>query len=94
MNDLINQDLNNNILKIKGNDEGDDFIVTSTLNINNTKISSTLSYNGFYNLINKSVLELLKYKENLTRDLGGKASTTKTTDNLINILNHLIKKHV
>ena len=46
------------------------------------------------NLINKSVLELLKHKENLTRDLGGKASTTKTTDNLINILNHLIKKHV
>ena len=42
------------------------------------------------NLINKSVLELLKHKENLTRDLGGKASTTKTTDNLINILNNLI----
>ena len=42
------------------------------------------------NLINKSVLELLKHKENFTRDLGGKASTTKTTDNLINILNNLI----
>ena len=42
------------------------------------------------NLINKSVLELLKHKENLTRDLGGKASTTKTTANLIKILNNLI----
>ena len=44
------------------------------------------------NLINKSVLELLKHKENLTRDLGGKASTTKTTDNLINILNNYLER--
>ena len=48
--------IDNNVLKIKGNDEGDDFIVTSTLNINNTKISSTLSQSDFYNLI-KNILE-------------------------------------
>ena len=42
------------------------------------------------NLINKSVLELLNYKENFTNDLGGKASTTKTTENLTKILTNLI----
>ena len=38
------------------------------------------------NLINNSVLELLKDKENFTRDLGGNASTSNITENLIKIL--------
>ena len=42
------------------------------------------------NLINNSVLELLKDKENFTRDLGGNASTSKITENLIKILNKII----
>ena len=42
------------------------------------------------NLINDSVLELLKDKENFTRDLGGNASTSKITENLIKILNKII----
>ena len=42
------------------------------------------------NLINDSVLELLKDKENFTRDLGGNASTSKITQNLIKILNKII----
>ena len=41
-------------------------------------------------LIDKSVTNLFENKNNLTKDLGGKASTEKTTENLINILNHLI----
>ena len=41
-------------------------------------------------LIDKSVTNLFKNKNNLTKDLGGTASTEKTTQNLINILNHLI----
>ena len=42
------------------------------------------------NLINDSVLELLKDRENFTRDLGGNASTGKITENLIKILNKII----
>ena len=42
------------------------------------------------NLINDSVSELLKDKENFTRDLGGNASTSKITENLIKILNKII----
>ena len=42
------------------------------------------------NLINDSVLELLKDRENFTRDLGGNASTSKITENLIKILNKII----
>ena len=42
------------------------------------------------NLINDSVIELLKDKENFTRDLGGNASTSKITENLIKILNKII----
>ena len=42
------------------------------------------------NLINDSVLELLKDKENFTTDLGGNASTSKITENLIKILNKII----
>ena len=42
------------------------------------------------NLINDSVLELLKDRENFTRDLGGNASTSKITENLIKILNKFI----
>ena len=42
------------------------------------------------NLINNSVLELLKDRENFTRDLGGNASTGKITENLIKILNKII----
>ena len=42
------------------------------------------------NLINNSVLELLKDKENFTRDLGGNASTSKITENLIKILIKII----
>ena len=41
-------------------------------------------------LIDKSVTNLFENKNNLTKDLGGTASTEKTTQNLINILNHLI----
>jgi 3-isopropylmalate dehydrogenase len=41
-------------------------------------------------LIDKSVTNLFENKNNLTKDLGGTASTEKTTENLINILNHLI----
>ena len=41
-------------------------------------------------LIDKSVTNLFENKNNLTKDLGGTASTEKTTKNLINILNHLI----
>ena len=41
-------------------------------------------------LIDKSVTNLFENKNNLTKDLGGMASTEKTTQNLINILNHLI----
>ena len=44
----------------------------------------------YKNKVTGKQVELLKHKENLTRDLGGKASTTKTTDNLTNILNNLI----
>ena len=42
------------------------------------------------NLINDSVFELLKHKENFTRDLGGNASTSKITENLIKILYNFI----
>ena len=42
------------------------------------------------NLINESVSELLKDRENFTRDLGGNASTGKITENLIKILNKII----
>ena len=42
------------------------------------------------NLINDSVLELLKDKDNFTRDLGGNASTSNITENLIKILNKII----
>ena len=42
------------------------------------------------NLINHSVLELLKDKKNFTRDLGGNASTSNITENLIKILNKII----
>ena len=42
------------------------------------------------NLINDSVLELLKDRENFTRYLGGNASTSKITENLIKILNKII----
>ena len=42
------------------------------------------------NLINDAVLELLKDRENFTRDLGGNASTSKITENLIKILNKII----
>ena len=41
-------------------------------------------------LIDKSVTKLFENKNNLTKDLGGTASTEKTTENLINILNHYI----
>ena len=42
------------------------------------------------NLINDSVLELLKDRENCTRDLGCNASTSKITENLVKILNKII----
>ena len=42
-------------------------------------------------LIDKSVTKLFENKNNLTKDLGGTASTEKTTENLINILNHYIQ---
>ena len=41
-------------------------------------------------LMDKSVTKLFENKYNLTKDLGGTASTEKTTENLINILNHYI----
>ena len=41
-------------------------------------------------LIDKSVTKLFENKNNLTKDLGGTASTERTSQNLINILNHLI----
>ena len=41
-------------------------------------------------LIDKSVTNLFENKNNLTKDLGGTASTEKITENLIYILNHLI----
>ena len=41
-------------------------------------------------LINNSVIKLLETDENLTKDLGGKASTREITKKLINILNHFI----
>jgi 3-isopropylmalate dehydrogenase len=41
-------------------------------------------------LIDKSVTKLFENKNNLTKDLGGTASTEKTTENLINILTHYI----
>ena len=53
----------------------------------NRKIDKLISAS---NLINNSVLELLKHKENFTRDLGGNASTSKITENLIKILNNFI----
>ena len=41
-------------------------------------------------LINNSVIKLLEDDINLTKDLGGTASTKKITKKLINILNHYI----
>ena len=41
-------------------------------------------------LINNSVIELLENDSNLTKDLGGTASTQEITKKLINILNHSI----
>ena len=41
-------------------------------------------------LIDKSVTNLLENEVNLTRDLGGTASTQETTKNLIQILHKLI----
>ena len=41
-------------------------------------------------LINNSVIKLLETDDNLTKDLGGKASTQEITKKLINILNHSI----
>jgi 3-isopropylmalate dehydrogenase len=41
-------------------------------------------------LIDKSVTNLLENEVNLTRDLGGTASTKETTKNLIQILHKLI----
>jgi isocitrate/isopropylmalate dehydrogenase len=41
-------------------------------------------------LINNSVIKLLANDKNLTKDLGGRASTKETTKKLISILNHYI----
>ena len=41
-------------------------------------------------LIDKSVISFLETEKNLTRDLGGTASTDEITKKLTNILNHLI----
>ena len=41
-------------------------------------------------LINNSVIKLLENDSNLTKDLGGTASTQEITKKLINILNHYI----
>ncbi|MDC0457796.1 isocitrate/isopropylmalate family dehydrogenase [Alphaproteobacteria bacterium] len=41
-------------------------------------------------LINNSVIKLLANDKNLTKDLGGTASTQETTKKLISILNHFI----
>jgi isocitrate/isopropylmalate dehydrogenase len=42
-------------------------------------------------LINNSVIKLLETDSNLTKDLGGTASTHEITKKIINILNHYIK---
>ena len=65
---------------------------------NNFKIIKCADINKFaaqkcaktYKISSTSVNELLKDKENFTRDLGGNASTSKITENLIKILNKII----
>ena len=41
-------------------------------------------------LLDNSVIKLLETDQNLTKDLGGTASTQETTKKLISILNHFI----